>query len=51
MAVEFRPVVVGFDAEAKLYFVSDQDGAYRHIVAEARTTSALQRKIACQFVP
>jgi hypothetical protein len=43
---EFRPVAVAFDAEAKLYFVSDRAGAYRHIVAEARTITALQRKIA-----
>jgi Domain of unknown function (DUF1902) len=44
LSVEFRPIVVSFDADAGLYWVSDSH--HPRLVAEARTIGALQRKLA-----
>ena len=45
MAVEFRPVRCSIDPETGLFWVDDSLN-YPRLVCEARTISALQRKIA-----
>ena len=46
MPVEYRAVKIAFDSEAGLYWVNDFDPAFRHLTCEARTISALHKKVA-----
>jgi hypothetical protein len=46
MPVEFKTVEVARDLETGLYFVTSRGPAYRHLVCEARTISALHKKVA-----
>jgi hypothetical protein len=43
---EFRAIEIGFDLETGVYFANSTDPAYRHLVCEAKSIDALQRKIA-----
>jgi hypothetical protein len=48
MAMEFRPVRCSIDSETGLFWVDDSLN-YPRLMCEARTISALQRKIARLF--
>jgi hypothetical protein len=42
--MEFRKVSIGFDIEAGIYFVADNE--FKHLSAEAISLSALRQKLA-----